>query len=46
MMMITLNAMLCESRHCLWSFVGFTWLSKDMGLHFVIETVDLMLGYE
>ena len=39
-------AMLCDVRHCLWSFVGFTWLSKVMGLYLVIPVMDLMMVYE
>ena len=46
MMMTTLNAMLCETRLFLWSFVGFTWLSKVMGIYLVIALVDFMVGYE
>ena len=46
MMLTTLDAMLCEVRHFLWSLVGFTWLSKVMVLYLVIVLVDLMVGYE
>ena len=44
--MVTLDAMLCKSKHRLWSFVGFTRLSEVMGLYLFIAHVDLMVGYE
>ena len=44
MMITTMDYMLCDIRHCLWSFVGFTLLSKVLGLYLVIALVDLRGG--
>ena len=42
---ITLDSMLCEVNNFLWSFVWFTWFSKDIGIYLVIEPVGGTMGY-